>query len=1207
MIRRLFRRLADAFLRARSGLRDAGAVLPPPGDPIGAMVAQRRKALWHPPMALPGRPWGLALSGGGIRSATFSLGLLKALAGHCQLLRFDLLSTVSGGGYAGAAFGKLCSDAANAREVRGVEAAFADLNRRLFGWWLRANGRYLIPGGLRESLFAGALYLRNLLGIHIELAIAAMLAGSALAAFNLVSWGLADAMVDLQDLEGLPGWARLVFALPSPAVFLLVPAVFAVIWCNAYWCVRERHAVPLNVFWLAVWGTVFWTGLEAGPELQTLWGGPAWLTPALMGLAACWGIAIAWTLGATFRGLAPAAQRNWLTALLASALRIALLIALLALLDRVGWWLASATRQDRLELGAALLLAATVLRAVLPQLFANGPQRTPVVREAMKRLAGLAGLALAFLLAAFWIGVLYSAVLLPVFTPDGLNFTRGWIWLLAVGGSLAFLAVAAGPNLSFLNVSSLHMFYRARLARSYLGAANPTRLGGDPLGPVPHASPLVPVDRVDARDDIPQQAYAPHAAGGPVHIVNTCLNQTRDPGQFIINQDSKGLLLSVAPGGWVRGSHMDGWQQARESNLSLAAWTAISGAAFAPGLGHMTRPGLAALAMFSGIRLGYWWDRHAAGVREEADRPGLPLLRKTLYILRECFGAFSVHSSRNWFLSDGGHFENTGAYALLQRECELIVLADCGADPDYRFADLERLVRRARIDLQAGLSFMKPRNTGDPRLRGAFGSLNDLASSESQACLALARIRYASGEEGRLVVVKPNVSTKLPIDLINFKAAHPDFPQQPTTDQFFDEAQWESYFQLGNVIGRELDAWLVQAVTGDIDALFEDDDGRLSAEQAKAAAQPAGQGAQPAAAQVAGGVLRAASKRLHERVAGFGVVGTSVGIGAIVTAGVAAWQSLDGRQSQEAAQAKEQAETVKTLTDGWGALGDPAKPEAVAKLAADLQRHAGLFCADTAVKFVQNPQLPTMILADAKKACKERAPAAPSCRTLLSGAETAKCLREPPPPEDCRPHYWGRDYSGERKGQENCLQQARRAELNPSMRVEAWLLKAADFSRYLLAYAGGPGIPRPGLPASSPSGTANAPRPPASAVAGTAAPAANACHGVWVYPHIRAEGERTAAMAVLGKWQGIGAEIPRPENVVATASKEQKIAPGVFPVTTLIHYAPFRRNCAEELRRLAGPGAAQWKIEQRTAPGGKQPRYIEVWFGQDALPPAQAR
>ena len=44
---------------------------------------------------------GLALSGGGIRSATFSLGVIQALAKHNILKKVDYLSTVSGGGFIG--------------------------------------------------------------------------------------------------------------------------------------------------------------------------------------------------------------------------------------------------------------------------------------------------------------------------------------------------------------------------------------------------------------------------------------------------------------------------------------------------------------------------------------------------------------------------------------------------------------------------------------------------------------------------------------------------------------------------------------------------------------------------------------------------------------------------------------------------------------------------------------------------------------------------------------------------------------------------------------------------------------------------------------------------------------------------------------------------------------------------------------------------
>src|SRR5205085_5020544 len=46
-------------------------------------------------------PAALCLSGGGIRSASFGLGVLQALADTGLLTRFHYVSTVSGGGYIG--------------------------------------------------------------------------------------------------------------------------------------------------------------------------------------------------------------------------------------------------------------------------------------------------------------------------------------------------------------------------------------------------------------------------------------------------------------------------------------------------------------------------------------------------------------------------------------------------------------------------------------------------------------------------------------------------------------------------------------------------------------------------------------------------------------------------------------------------------------------------------------------------------------------------------------------------------------------------------------------------------------------------------------------------------------------------------------------------------------------------------------------------
>ena len=56
---------------------------------------------------------GLALSGGGVRSAAFSLGFLQAMYSAGRMKAFDYLSTVSGGGYAGGLFSSVVARETN--------------------------------------------------------------------------------------------------------------------------------------------------------------------------------------------------------------------------------------------------------------------------------------------------------------------------------------------------------------------------------------------------------------------------------------------------------------------------------------------------------------------------------------------------------------------------------------------------------------------------------------------------------------------------------------------------------------------------------------------------------------------------------------------------------------------------------------------------------------------------------------------------------------------------------------------------------------------------------------------------------------------------------------------------------------------------------------------------------------------------------------
>ncbi|MEJ2529874.1 MAG: patatin-like phospholipase family protein, partial [Gammaproteobacteria bacterium] len=94
-------------------------------------IKQRRSAAGLPEGDPSSDTVGLALSGGGIRSATFNLGLLQAMNYYKFLPKVDYLSTVSGGGYVGSSltwfmsrlgqdfpFLTTCKDQAAARVLR---------------------------------------------------------------------------------------------------------------------------------------------------------------------------------------------------------------------------------------------------------------------------------------------------------------------------------------------------------------------------------------------------------------------------------------------------------------------------------------------------------------------------------------------------------------------------------------------------------------------------------------------------------------------------------------------------------------------------------------------------------------------------------------------------------------------------------------------------------------------------------------------------------------------------------------------------------------------------------------------------------------------------------------------------------------------------------------------------------------------------------
>jgi hypothetical protein len=99
----------------------------------------------------------LCLSGGGIRSALFALGVLQALARHGLLKQFHYLSTVSGGGYIGSGL------SAWRYHERDDDAVFTRLTQR-GGYSVAQNDGFAEPAELRE-LRANSNFLTPKLGL----------------------------------------------------------------------------------------------------------------------------------------------------------------------------------------------------------------------------------------------------------------------------------------------------------------------------------------------------------------------------------------------------------------------------------------------------------------------------------------------------------------------------------------------------------------------------------------------------------------------------------------------------------------------------------------------------------------------------------------------------------------------------------------------------------------------------------------------------------------------------------------------------------------------------------------------------------------------------------------------------------------------------------------------------------------------------------
>jgi hypothetical protein len=352
-----------------------------------------------------------------------------------------------------------------------------------------------------------------------------------------------------------------------------------------------------------------------------------------------------------------------------------------------------------------------------------------------------------------------------------LGMQRLEAFVIALLVETVFVVVAAG----FVNVNkfSLHAMYRNRLVRAYLGASRERKpnpfTGFDPEDNIR----MIEINRLADGQTVER----------PLHVINMALNLVE--GQNLAWQERKAASFTASTlhcgSSRVNYQHTEGY--GGKEGIRLGTAIAISGAAASPNMGYHSSPILSAIMTFFNVRLGWWlanpgekgrkfWKNRAP---QNAIRP----------LLDEAFGRTT--SVNQWvYLSDGGHFENLGLYEMVLRRCKTIIVVDSGADPEYQFEDLGNAVRKIRIDLGVSITFDK----------------DAMPTKTNHRHCALGTIEYkcVDGNEapnGTLIYIKPVLCGKEPADVAQYAASDSRFPQQPTSDQWFSESQFESYRRLG--------------------------------------------------------------------------------------------------------------------------------------------------------------------------------------------------------------------------------------------------------------------------------------------------------------------------------------------------------------------------------------------------------------------------
>lgn len=781
-------------------------------------VDARPKQLEVAPLGVTNEPWvafttqdyfGLALSGGGIRSATFNLGLLQALADKGVLKHTDYLSTVSGGGYIGAFWTAwrhrhqasadvFPSEAYKDEEVTVAEQKAAEQKTRAVRderesariRHLRQFSRFLMPrvGIAHSETWAGVVAILG--GMLPSLSTAVALLGVA-----LYGWFALSVIVLAGNYHRSLWIAPLVFG----AITLALHAYMESRWRKAntagdektpvgyaFLCIFTVLASALMVMWLRK----IWT--SNGDEwkyLVKIWAPPVGVTGScnFVGEANCRHV----------RGVVFGASAAWGGVALALLILRSLIVGMLDPTNCVKW-------SSIFDRTIARLLAPAVVCLGLALTWMAGAWVREFDGEVMVASSGI-GLTALFATFRNWLAK-------PIVRTQGSElWTKFLPWLrpllpqiLANAAFVCFLVVVAiliqtyglaegtwlvgsfgalGALLMTLSLFDparvgMHDFYRSRIARCFLGAARPV---------LPRPSQLATTEQ--PLDDL---TFAELSQGHarPIHLVCCAANNLSGDPLGGLYRGARSAVVS--PAGI---SIADAWAPMDKlHDLRLSSAITASAAAFNSQMGSISMelgPAVAFLMSALNLRLGLWVPHPLSKSKARSQWfPGWPFFLEMLGLTscgpETAATKLGLLGSRV-HLSDGAHFENLALYELVRRHCRYIIVSDCGADPDYAFADLANAVRRVRedfgVEVELDTNPLRPSSNGRATQHAVVGTIHYDGVTGT--------------DKGRLIYFKPVLTGDEPPDILQYQTRRSRFPQETTADQFYDEAQWESYRRLG--------------------------------------------------------------------------------------------------------------------------------------------------------------------------------------------------------------------------------------------------------------------------------------------------------------------------------------------------------------------------------------------------------------------------